>query len=346
MIIADSRMINNAKSLKERIDELIGLTEWKTIAFCSAFLTVEDAKYLIRILKDIEGKINPKITFMVGIKNYFTSPDAILLLLEYLEMSKFDNYQMLLPNDKDFHIKCYVFFNDIQGNLILGSANLTDTGLKSIGELSVEIQDLSQIYDIVECLDAYAVNSFDWEDKIELYAGIFRTNSPKISKEYSSKIIDEAIKIENNSKKIKSVAPTMGMLYSLDLAANNRIKKTYFQLKDLTPNIISSFAVLYVLDLKDKNATKVDYPVGSYFDRPVFSNKEWNIGDKRMIARVGGYGETEIGELVMFMSRGCIHYRVNKAILSYAKELGIYDESQKPEAEAIAKYINFIKKNR
>ncbi|MCF8019031.1 MAG: NgoFVII family restriction endonuclease [Vallitaleaceae bacterium] len=180
MIIGDSNKITTFSNLKHRLDFLTENNNWDGIALCSAFLTEEGAKSLIESLSKIANLSDIKITVMVGIKNYFTSPKAIKLILDYIDSLPECDFQLLMPFDSEFHMKCYLFWTDVQTTIIIGSANLTVTGLNSIGEISIEINNPIESDEIFSYVNAYAEESYYWSEVIDDYERTYEQSKPVI----------------------------------------------------------------------------------------------------------------------------------------------------------------------
>lgn len=295
-----------------------------------------------------------KITIIIGIKNYFTSPDAIKILLNYIENKSGGNLQLdlRLPKEDNFHMKCYVFLGQNINKAIVGSANLTGAGLDSRGELMVEVDNDKTIDIIVDYIDYYLNESENWCDYLNKYTNIYNKYKPQISKVNISGLFIRTKRHEIKHKMtIRYAAPTVGVLGKVSKEQEERVYEAFANIKKQFPDINKSNWIIYDERTEDEiNTLKEKYPIGSCFDRPKDINHTWEIGSNRMICNVGAIVNTLDDEIVMFMNKGCIHYIVTEEISKAAERFGIKsdDEDYIPTKEQIDNYRNFIldKRNR
>ncbi|NME09460.1 NgoFVII family restriction endonuclease [Paraclostridium bifermentans] len=345
MIIGDTMVYNEAISLYEKLSDEFE-REWNSITLCSAFLSESAANSIIDLIEKIENVNNLKITIMVGTKNNFTSPSSIKILINYVEkINKNIDVNLRLPLNEDFHMKSYVFIGDNQSKAIVGSANLTDTGLKSKGELMIDINDEETVDEVIEYLDEYLNESVEWEDYIDEYSKIYEKYKPVINNSKMNNLLSKPIRKKSNKRMtIRFTAPTMGTLHKISREVSDRVDNIFEFAKRENKNIISSYSIIYSdVSEEDIKDIKNEYVSGYYFDRPIRIGEEWNIGDSRAICRVGAIVNTLEDEIVMFMKRGCIHYKVTDEIIKIAEKYGIKnDEDYTPENDSMDKYKNFI----
>jgi len=155
MIIGDKKACNEVSSLYEKLASEMLTGPWTSITLCSAFLTKDAAHSVIELINEIKTRRKIKITIIIGVKNNFTVPDAIKVLLDYIENNNRSNFEfnLMLPRDTEFHLKCYLFLGRNAGKAMVGSANLTETGLESRGELMVEVDNEQTVDRIVSYID-------------------------------------------------------------------------------------------------------------------------------------------------------------------------------------------------
>ncbi|MCF8019030.1 MAG: hypothetical protein K9L62_06425 [Vallitaleaceae bacterium] len=96
----------------------------------------------------------------------------------------------------------------------------------------------------------------------------------------------------------------MGVLGAIDKATQDRVDKAYLITKETFPSINKSYSIIYS-NLTDEEIEDIqhEYPIDAWFDRPRDNDKDWGIGQHRMLCRVGGYYITEYKELIMFMKK-------------------------------------------
>lgn len=146
--------IENKKILSTILHELNTCDEFW---FSVAFVTTSGIAALIETLialkqKGIRGKI------LVSQYLNFTQPEALKRLL------KFDNIELKIAVDNDFHSKGYLFRNKNIYNLIIGSSNLTANALCSNVEWNLKISANDNSHIIIN-----ALKEFDSEYKKAIF---------------------------------------------------------------------------------------------------------------------------------------------------------------------------------
>lgn len=353
MIIGDKNIHNNVTSLHDKLSYEFK-QDWDSITLCSAFLSESATNSLIELFDDLDNDRNLKVTIMIGVKNNFTSPSSIRKLLEYINISEKSNikFNLILPLDNDFHIKTYVFMSEYESKAIVGSANLTDTGLKSRGELSIDINN-EGVNDIMEYVNGYLKISKPWSDCIDKYEEIYKNNkSTIVTADINNFKVHDAL-IRFSKRKIKRLkinipndleSPTQDNLYEVTSDKSKEIDSLYDNVKYKYKNLIRVNSILFegsIIEINEK------YKVNSYLDRPKCTSDSWNIGDNRGICTIGAIEELSDDEVVIFMKGRSFYYNVTKEIIDKAEELGIKsidDEESIPSKENMDKYIKFIRK--
>lgn len=348
MIIGDEKVSSEATSLYEKLKSEMLTGSWNSITLCSAFLTKVAAQSIIDMFNDIKTRRKIKFTIIVGVKNYFTVPEAIRLLIDYIENNKRNNFEfnLMLPKDTDFHMKCYIFLGQRGGKVLVGSANLTETGLKSRGELMVEVNDEQTIESIVDYIDSYLNESESWQEYIDKYEAVYEDSKPNIKKVNTTGFFKKPRVLKAKQKMtIRFTAPTMDVLGNVSKDQEKRVHEIFDSVKQKYPEINKSSWIIYSYQSEDEiDAIREKYPIGSCFDRPSDNNKTWEIGTNRIICNVGAIVNTLDDEIVMFMKKGCIHYRVIAEIIEAAERLGIKtdDEELLPTKKEMDDYKQFI----
>jgi HKD family nuclease len=352
MIIGDDKVSCEAISLQEKLEEEMLTGSWNSITLCSAFLTKIGAQSIIDIFNNIKTRRKMKFTIIIGIKSCFTVPEAIRLLLEYIDNNGKSNFEfkLMLPRDSDFHMKCYVFLGKSGGMALVGSANLTETGLESKGELMVEVNEEHAIESIVDYIDGYLNESESWQEFIDKYEAVYEDTKPDVKKVNIKRLFKKSRILKTKQKMtIRFTAPTMNVLGNVSKEQKARVFEIVDSVKRLYPDINKSNWIIYSDQPDDEIDTiREKYPIGSCFDRPRDTNKTWEIKTNRIICNVGAIVNTLDDEIVMFMKKGCIHYRVTEEIIDSAERLGIIsdDEDHIPTKKEMDEYKQFIIENR
>lgn len=353
MIIGDKSVFNEAVSLYEKLsNEIHG--NWNSIILCSAFLSDSAAESLIQLIDEIKNSRKLKFTIMIGIKNNFTSPNAIRTLIKYIEKSNKKNikFDLRLPLNDDFHVKSYVFIGSTYSKAIVGSANLTDTGLKSKGELMVEINDKKMVDEIVAYLDSYSNDSEKWIDYIEEYSQTYEKHKLTITNPKITNLIKKRRKKKNNSRlTIRFTAPTIDTLSKGSKEQKDRVNNIFEIVKKKHEDLIKAHWVIYSdMSVEEIKSIKEKYSIGCCFDRPIGINENWNIGDDRAICYVGSIVDTLEDEIVMFMKKKkrCTHYKVTEEIIEAAEKYFIKndDEEYIPSKVNMDAYKKFVLEHR
>lgn len=112
----------------EKIKECLSLSKIKEATICVAFARYDGVHTLIDSMKSI----GQKMKVIVGINNGITSAQA----LAYILSTNAKLYVVNTANSVTFHPKTYYALNSVEAKVILGSANLTNSGLNSNIEFS------------------------------------------------------------------------------------------------------------------------------------------------------------------------------------------------------------------
>lgn len=98
-----------------------------------AFITFEALQLFVERLNNL-NKLNIKGKVITSTYLNFNDPKA------FKTLNKWDNIDLkVYQGDKGFHSKCYIFEYDDHYKVMIGSANLTASALKSNIEWNVEV---------------------------------------------------------------------------------------------------------------------------------------------------------------------------------------------------------------
>lgn len=105
----------------------------------SAFVTLKALRHLEHALAEAQKKKRSfKVRLLVGLYQCFTSPEALVKVLR-LQKAFPGRLYVRVARNKRFHWKLYIFQKANVKRIYVGSANLTDDGLHSSGELSIKL---------------------------------------------------------------------------------------------------------------------------------------------------------------------------------------------------------------
>lgn len=144
-LIVNSQRGNLLKELK------ISLSECKSFYFSVAFINFSGLQLLLDSFKHLEDKgVNGKIITSTYLN--FTEPKALD------KIRKFKNIDLkifIADKEKGFHTKAYIFENEDDYKIIIGSSNITQRALKSNVEWNVMIVSKKETEFVEEVLEEY-----------------------------------------------------------------------------------------------------------------------------------------------------------------------------------------------
>lgn len=122
-MIQDSKQFLTNSRKSKILDEIINQFEnCEEFIISVAFVTFSGVVCILEILRQLRAKgIKGKI--LTGCYLNFTEPKALEKLLE------FDNIELKVLNDENFHAKSFFFRSKDSWQIILGSSNLTQSAL-------------------------------------------------------------------------------------------------------------------------------------------------------------------------------------------------------------------------
>jgi Predicted HKD family nuclease len=201
-------------SLEKTIHFLLNCGEysWDKIYLFSAFVTNDGVKQVKKILEHRSLNENTEVVIAIGQKDNFNKPSDIQKILSLSNSQeiktnnvsqeiKTNNVDFICPetiDDDNFHIKAYCFLGSSMkgkgskiGFSIIGSSNLTQTGLEGKGELCISIQNLNLTNKLIEHLKNKYSNSPRWSPEI------IRKYQIEYDKKYPGKDQNEVLPILN-----------------------------------------------------------------------------------------------------------------------------------------------------
>ncbi|WP_284652474.1 DUF3427 domain-containing protein [Flavobacterium terrisoli] len=212
------QLVTNDKSIGVKVlttilRELKELKNGDEFWFSVAFVTTSGVATLIDSLVDLEKRgIKGKI--LVSQYLNFTQPEALKRLLQ------FDNIELRIVTDGDFHSKGYLFKKENIYNLIIGSSNLTATALCSNKEWNLKISATPISHIIFEAIKLF---TFEFENAVPV--------NTTFIKEYEK-------------------------LYQRQIALNFELKEELFHSKPIVPNQMQVEALANIEELRANNKDK------------------------------------------------------------------------------------------
>jgi len=133
-----SMLTNTDENHKDEILKLIEDSD--EIIFAVGFLKDSGLNNIQKPLNEFLKKENSKSRFYIGTGFGETSPKALLGLHKLIKKKPEHNLIICTPNAGIFHPKIYFFRKENRITIIIGSANLTESGLKVNDEVSTKIE--------------------------------------------------------------------------------------------------------------------------------------------------------------------------------------------------------------
>ena len=144
-LIVNSQMGNLLKELKQ------SLSECKSFYFSVAFINFSGLQLLLDSFKELQEKgVKGKIITSTYLN--FTEPKALD------RVRKFENIDLkvfVTDNERGFHTKAYIFENEDDYKIIIGSSNITQRALKSNVEWNVMVISKKETEFVQEVLEEY-----------------------------------------------------------------------------------------------------------------------------------------------------------------------------------------------
>lgn len=144
-LIVNSKRGNLLKELKE------SLSECKSFYFSVAFVNFSGLQLLLDSFKELD-EINIKGKILTSTYLNFTDPKALRKVKEF---NNIDLKVFIADKEKGFHTKAYIFENEDNYKIIIGSSNITQRALKSNVEWNVMIVSKKETEFVQEVLNEY-----------------------------------------------------------------------------------------------------------------------------------------------------------------------------------------------
>lgn len=172
-LIVNSQRGNLLKELKE------SLSECKSFYFSVAFINFSGLQLLLDSFKDINEKgVRGKIITSTYLN--FTEPKALD------KIRNFENVDLkvfIADKENGFHTKAYIFENEDNYKIIIGSSNITQRALKSNVEWNVMIISKKETEFVQEVLEEYEelweTTDFIDDEFLEKYENFIKTIKAK-----------------------------------------------------------------------------------------------------------------------------------------------------------------------
>jgi HKD family nuclease len=215
------------ESIGNHICSTLNNLQFDEVTFFNAFLRSKGLKELKPFIKKAQ-KIGTNFTFFVGIDEKITSKEALEMLLELgVDTYVYSSKQFL------FHPKVYVFEGKIRSRIIVGSSNLTKSGLFYNVESSILLdftnedkggnKVLNQLKDYFSPLLEFTSDNLE---KLTNEYITYLVNESLISIEKYESEEDHFLNTHDNSKR-RFKNPKIGTLGEIEITDSPRQSKKY-----------------------------------------------------------------------------------------------------------------------
>lgn len=154
------------------------LNKADSVDIAVAFATQEGVLNLIDGLSRVGRRGQCRI--LVGVWQWFTQPDALRHLLRAQHQAD-GGMEVRVARLAQFHAKLYCFYRGSSANIVVGSSNLTDKGLRSEGELNICLHGNTKTHAITQARNRF--NSY-WNSGRKLT----ESNSARYKREYEQNL--------------------------------------------------------------------------------------------------------------------------------------------------------------
>jgi superfamily II DNA or RNA helicase/HKD family nuclease len=201
------RLLTNERSAGVKVLSSIiaELNSCEEFWFSVAFLTNGGLQSLLNTFKELQNK---KIKGKILVSQYlnFTQPEALKRLL------KFNNIELRINTNDNFHSKGYLFKKGEYYNLIVGSSNLTATALSTNKELNLKVSAKIDSYIIQKALLEFG-NDFKGSSIVdEAFIDQYETEY-EIGKKFQAEYLFKQIEI--NPLGTKKISPNLMQIEAL-----------------------------------------------------------------------------------------------------------------------------------
>lgn len=201
------RLLTNEKNegIKVLSSIIAELNSCEEFWFSVAFLTNSGLQSLINTFQDLK---NNQIRGKILVSQYlnFTQPEALKRLL------KFENIELRINTNDNFHSKGYLFKKGDYYDLIVGSSNLTASALSTNKELNLKISAKKESYIIQKAIEEFT-NDFEGSSLVNLDFISRYQKEFESSKKWQADYLFEQLLI--NPSPVSNVSPNVMQIEAL-----------------------------------------------------------------------------------------------------------------------------------
>jgi superfamily II DNA or RNA helicase len=201
------RLLTNEKGegLKVLSSIIAELNSCEEFWFSVAFLTNGGLQSLINTFQDLKNK---QIKGKVLVSQYlnFTQPEALKRLL------KFDNIELRINTNDNFHSKGYLFKKGDYYDLIIGSSNLTAAALSRNKELNLKVSAKKESYIIQKAIEEFTAD-FEGSSQVNLdFISRYQQEYESIKKWQANYLFEQLL---INPSPVSNISPNLMQIEAL-----------------------------------------------------------------------------------------------------------------------------------
>lgn len=219
---------SNDKPAGDVINEILERTEFKEFSAFVAFASAGGIRQILPNLKrfmEREGRVR----LFVGVNLHATSKEALELLMS----EQIPSYIVFSPNKVVYHPKVYTFEGTAQYFIIVGSSNLTTSGLYQSVEASICVENSYE----ADNEEGKALLSDIYDYYNDFLSGE-STSCNKLTQEILDTLVDAKIVLPE--KKTREYSNTYDKELAAQLSDIEKLEKTFGKLRKRKPRSLST----------------------------------------------------------------------------------------------------------
>ncbi|MFL0162910.1 DUF3427 domain-containing protein [Aquirufa salirivi] len=330
------RLLTNEKSegIKVLSSIIAELNSCEEFWFSVAFLTNSGLQSLINTFQELK---NNQVRGKILVSQYlnFTEPEALKRLL------KFENIELRINTNDNFHSKGYLFKKGDYYDLIVGSSNLTAAALSTNKELNLKVSAKRESYIIQKAVEEFTAD-FDASNLVNLsFISQYQKEYESNKKWQSDYLFDQLLQ---NPSRVSNVSPNLMQVEALAnlkmLRSNGKNKALLISATGTGKTFLSAF------DAKEFNPKRLLFVVHrANIANAALKTFRQVFGFKKEMGFYSG-DRKELDKDFIFSTIQTISRDEHlKAFSPEHFDYIIIDESHRAGADSYLKIVNYFKPN-
>jgi hypothetical protein len=323
------------------LEVLLSRLDLTEAVIASAYLTTDGAEHLLASINGRSpAKRRPEVTLLIGTKDHFTRKAAIQRLLPFAHggvRAKGCGVRLnvLCPRDEAFHVKAVYAQRRSGERAVLGSHNLTGSGMDSAGELGIILWG-AKAKAIGDALSNWIDDSVPWSRVIKTYreARLTRGRGSDRAAARRAATLSE-FEIADDFEATEPMSP-------VELRAWNEGISTFNAVAPGLSRRASEY--LFVNSPRESVVGEQGYYRGALFsyssdyDRAE-DRDSWRLGRRRAVMRVLGTVPVRRNKACVVVAQRVRAFKVTPEIRSVAASLGL---TEGDSVRALGPFLAFL----